>query len=248
MGGALPRPRARAIARGSPDRFSGGSALVLDPEQAREGIREGLRRAGKWGELRRESEGDPEKEASLLSSAYFAAGPGRGKLYLCTDGTFRTGWRRIRDAQGRPHQKKLVGESDPAAPGFVADQNLSSRAARKVSEYPLSDLVQGDDQEALIAMDVLQRLRVADEAVEAVVSAEAYDAVQAVAAELLQEDPRPVERLLLGRAWDLINETTSPTELARCWGRPERTVRAAWGRVLARMSAHPRMRGFLRSA
>ena len=219
-------------------------AKVLDPMEIRAGIRQGLRAAGKWKELRREASGDPDLEGSILSAEYFAAGPEKGRLYLNSDGEFRVGWRRIRDVNRRRRRTKTPN----TGPGAPAESQAGGGESRVVKEHPVSQVDRRDDQEALIALDVLHRLRVADEAVEAAASVEAVDAVQAFVCESLQEKPTRVERLLLGRAWDLINETTTPTELARLAGHSERTVTAAWRRTLARMATHPRLRALLRSA
>jgi len=248
---SLAAPPVHAREQGMVMIWSHITALAVDPEEAIAGVRTGVRMAGRSDELQRVAAAGHDSERQFLAAEYFAAGPGRAKLYLGSDGRFRTGWGRIRDVHGRPHQKTMVGVTDQiGAEESVKNERLGSRGRRVVKECPISDVrQQGDDEhDALIAVDVLHQLRVAGEVVEAAASAEAYEAVEVFVAESLTQSPTPTERLLLGHAWDLFNETTTPTEIANQSGHSDSTARAAWRRILGRMATHPRLQAVLRSA
>lgn len=198
-------------------------------------------------------ERDPDDDLRSFAAEFWAMPPSEEKESNCyvvgKDGKIHINPRYVRDKLGRPHRRKVVGKAPipPPADRFD-DTKMGSHSVHFPKERPLQAVDGEALEDALGALRALDLLSAQGGAIGAAVDAEVSSDVQSVVEELRSAARSSLDDLLLERAEDLLEGRTTPTNLAREAGIPERTARNAWERIIAQMAAHPRLKAWDRSA
>ncbi|HET8692702.1 MAG TPA: hypothetical protein VFM30_11265 [Steroidobacteraceae bacterium] len=214
-------------------------------EDLLKGVRAGMRAS----RAERGRDRDADETPASVAATFWAIEPSNAK----EDGCYMVGEDRriaisprfIRDRLGRARRKKRFVR-DPAQQADGAEG--AELGARKVPRV-VKELTGVENEDgAFAALECVSAVQQAGDVTAALAATEVERALEDAVRELRRATRGAVEVLLLDHVRQLLDGTTTPSELARQRDLSERSFRDAWERIRRRLAAHPRLTAILRSA